>query len=776
MTDPSAKSRSDRRSEVRELRIHGRGGQGAVIASKLLASALFREGLSVQSFPAFGVERRGAPVTAFLRFSRGPILLRCEITAPHDLIILDPTLIKAIDVTQGLQSGGTILINSDREPETYAGLSHQFRVSLVDASAVARRYELGSKTQPIVNTAILGAFAADSGLVGLDAICEAITESIPGKAEANVEAAREAARCVTRIPLRGGGACLTRARRPTVFTACRTISVSDSSTLANRTGSWKYIQPIYQDKVAPCNAACPVGIDIEGVMNLLRQDKVDEARDLLLRENPLPGVCGRVCDHACQRACSRAQFDEAVNIHAVERMLGDREALPRASAPPRTRTEHVAVVGSGPAGLGVRLPPGAPGLQRHGVRGRSRAGRLAALRRAGIPAAARGAGARDRADPRRGRGDPVRRAHRRQPAVAGPRALRRRVPRHRRAGPRGASSGRSRTCPTCAPASTSCTRCAPAAGELGRRVVVVGGSDTAVDCARTALRLGCRAGGDLHAARARTWPADAEAVEEALREGVRFEFFTRAGGRAGLRARRRRAGDRGDPADMFDSGERPGARARAWWAWRACGCSRRRRARTRSRRALSVPGSSFVLPADSLLTAPGGEAEDGALPPDLRRRGYMLEHGRVRAHEPRELLRGRRPDRRAAHAWRTRWARASARRSASIAGCGAGPARRYRRSRPGRSRYGGTGNDERHALARRRPGAPHQRAQRGGAVRAAQHGVLHARAGHAGPAPRARDERRRLRRGQPRAGDGRGGRGGASAASTAACATTASCA
>ncbi len=204
MSDRSASVRPER-SEVRELRIHGRGGQGAVIASKVLASALFHEGRSVQSFPAFGVERRGAPVTAFLRFSQGPILLRCEITSPHDLIILDPTLIKAIDVTQGLKPGGSILINSDRGAEAYAGLAQQFRVSLVDASAIARKYGLGSKTQPIVNTAILGAFAADSGLVGLDAICEAITEAIPGKAELNVQAARDAATCVVRVPVQEVG-------------------------------------------------------------------------------------------------------------------------------------------------------------------------------------------------------------------------------------------------------------------------------------------------------------------------------------------------------------------------------------------------------------------------------------------------------------------------------------------------------------------------------------------------------------------------------------------
>jgi 2-oxoacid:acceptor oxidoreductase gamma subunit (pyruvate/2-ketoisovalerate family) len=180
---------------MRELRIHGRGGQGAVIASKLLASALFLEGKSVQSFPAFGVERRGAPVTAFLRFSDGPIWLRCEVTAPDDLVVLDPTLIKAIDVTSGLKPGGSILINSEREPGEYVDLAGRFRVATVDASAIARQHELGSKTQPIVNTAILGAFARFLGLVDLESVCRAIRDDVP-RPEANVAAAREAAELV----------------------------------------------------------------------------------------------------------------------------------------------------------------------------------------------------------------------------------------------------------------------------------------------------------------------------------------------------------------------------------------------------------------------------------------------------------------------------------------------------------------------------------------------------------------------------------------------------
>jgi len=184
---------------MRELRIHGRGGQGAVVASKFLASALFHEGKSVQSFPAFGVERRGAPVTAFLRMSTGPILLRCEITHPDELIVLDPTLVGAIDVTAGLKPGGSILINSDHPPDSYDHLTNRFRVATVDANAIARRHGLGSRTQPIVNTAILGAFATFSGLVSLDAICAAIAEDVPTNVEANVAAAREAAASLSAV-------------------------------------------------------------------------------------------------------------------------------------------------------------------------------------------------------------------------------------------------------------------------------------------------------------------------------------------------------------------------------------------------------------------------------------------------------------------------------------------------------------------------------------------------------------------------------------------------
>ena len=184
---------------MRELRIHGRGGQGAVIASKLLADALFREGHWVQSFPAFGVERRGAPVTAFLRMDDEPIRIRCEIQEPDDLIVLDPTLVTAVDVTVGLKPGGRILVNSKYPPEDFPHLLDRYEVMTVDASGIAIRNGLGTQSHPIVNTAILGAFSSGFGLVGLEAVCAAIQEEVPLHRDRNEAAAREAAGSLVRL-------------------------------------------------------------------------------------------------------------------------------------------------------------------------------------------------------------------------------------------------------------------------------------------------------------------------------------------------------------------------------------------------------------------------------------------------------------------------------------------------------------------------------------------------------------------------------------------------
>ncbi len=179
-----------------EIRIHGRGGQGAVIASKILAAAVFREGKYVQSFPAFGVERRGAPVAAFTRIDERPIRIRNNIYEPDHIMVLDPTLLQAGICTEGLKKGGIVVINTPEPPDAFSDLS-DYRVATVDAAAIAQAHRLGSPTYPIVNTTILGAFARATGLVKLESILECIADEVPIKPEANAASAREAYEKVT---------------------------------------------------------------------------------------------------------------------------------------------------------------------------------------------------------------------------------------------------------------------------------------------------------------------------------------------------------------------------------------------------------------------------------------------------------------------------------------------------------------------------------------------------------------------------------------------------
>ena len=178
---------------MQEIRFHGRGGQGAVIGSEVLAQAFFLEDKYVQAFPAFGVERRGAPVTAFCRVDDKPINLRNQIYEPDHVVVLDSSMLGNVPVTQGLKPGGTVVINGRRSPAEYRGrLGEGFRIFVVDASAVAVEFGLGSASNPIVNTAILGAFARATGLVSIEAVERAIEAYVPARKEANQQAARAA--------------------------------------------------------------------------------------------------------------------------------------------------------------------------------------------------------------------------------------------------------------------------------------------------------------------------------------------------------------------------------------------------------------------------------------------------------------------------------------------------------------------------------------------------------------------------------------------------------
>lgn len=176
-----------------EIRIHGRGGQGAVVGGKILATALFSEGKFVQAFPTFGIERRGAPVMAFVRIDDHQINLRHQIYHPNHLIILDSTLMNNPTILDGFKPGGIILINTKYEPQAFLKNSRLegHKIATVDANAIAVRHKVGTHTNPIVNTSILGAFVKATEICSIDSICNAIMKDIPIKPEENAAAARD---------------------------------------------------------------------------------------------------------------------------------------------------------------------------------------------------------------------------------------------------------------------------------------------------------------------------------------------------------------------------------------------------------------------------------------------------------------------------------------------------------------------------------------------------------------------------------------------------------
>jgi 2-oxoacid:acceptor oxidoreductase gamma subunit (pyruvate/2-ketoisovalerate family) len=180
------------------IRFHGRGGQGAVVASKILANAYFKQGLYVQAFPSFGMERKGAAVSAFVRLDSVPIVERGEIKNPAVVIVLDSSLLNKVDVANGAKPGALILLNC-RDQENQVPIKGAFRVAGVDAVKIALEYGLGSRMAPIINTVILGAYARVSGDLALPNLLEAIEKGIPASPKQNMAAAEAAYRAVFKI-------------------------------------------------------------------------------------------------------------------------------------------------------------------------------------------------------------------------------------------------------------------------------------------------------------------------------------------------------------------------------------------------------------------------------------------------------------------------------------------------------------------------------------------------------------------------------------------------
>jgi len=172
-----------------EIRFHGRGGQGAVTAAKILAKAAFYDGKFCQGFPFFGVERRGAPVMAFTRIDDKKILLRSQVYNPDYVIVLDPTLVDAVNVVEGLKEDGVVIVNTTKED-----LDLGFKTYTIDATGIA----LDILGVPIVNTTMLGAFVGATKLISFNSLKKAILDTFKGKlGEKNAKAAEVAYRILS---------------------------------------------------------------------------------------------------------------------------------------------------------------------------------------------------------------------------------------------------------------------------------------------------------------------------------------------------------------------------------------------------------------------------------------------------------------------------------------------------------------------------------------------------------------------------------------------------
>ncbi len=162
---------------MKEIRIHGRGGQGSVVTAELFAIAAHQSGRYSQAFPYLGGggERRGAPVQAFTRIDDKPIRIRSKIYEPDYVIVSDTTLIKLVDVTAGVKPGGIVIVNTEKDPIAL-GLPKELDIRTINATQIAVE-KIG---RPIMNTALMGAFAAFTGEFDIESIKAAISQKFSG--------------------------------------------------------------------------------------------------------------------------------------------------------------------------------------------------------------------------------------------------------------------------------------------------------------------------------------------------------------------------------------------------------------------------------------------------------------------------------------------------------------------------------------------------------------------------------------------------------------------
>ncbi|MBI4349099.1 MAG: 2-oxoacid:acceptor oxidoreductase family protein [Elusimicrobia bacterium] len=176
-----------------ELRFHGRGGQGTVLAAKILADAVLRAGRGwCTATPEFGVERRGAPVLAYARIQDRPVRLRSRVYRPDAVVILDPAAARGQAAVAGLTPEGLVVVNSELSAAEAQRRWPGRRVAAIPARSIALKHRLGPAASPLVNTAMAGAVCALFELADEESVAAAVREAVPAKREANESAAREA--------------------------------------------------------------------------------------------------------------------------------------------------------------------------------------------------------------------------------------------------------------------------------------------------------------------------------------------------------------------------------------------------------------------------------------------------------------------------------------------------------------------------------------------------------------------------------------------------------
>ncbi len=351
-----------------EIRGHARGGQGMVTAFEILAKIFSYSGeYKVQAFPFFGVERTGAPIMAFFRIAKEDILNKSNIYHPDMVVVFDETIIDLVPVFDGLKENGIILLNTEKD---YSEKKQKEQsIYTVPATKISLEKGLGSKSLPIVNAAMIGAIIKILG-ADIKMAEKIIKENVPTKPEANFEASviaynsvknlskdKETVNLLNRKKIQdnksnGISANKKGEKKPLPYK----VSPSwDQPMHLNKTGSWRVVAPEYVTKEPPCNANCPAGTDVRLFVKQAGEKKFEKAFKTIYEHNPFPSTCGRVCPHFCQQNCNRETLDEKLNVGAIERYLGDLGVKQKVVAKKLKYKKKIAIIGAGPAGLTAAL-------------------------------------------------------------------------------------------------------------------------------------------------------------------------------------------------------------------------------------------------------------------------------------------------------------------------------------------------------------------------------------------------------------------------------------